>query len=83
MTPIQCTIRWKEELVCVMDGHTFIIEITMGVLTVYLPTSDKWDAVAPEWAHGQWERVHRDIARWCDGQNIPLVIDAQTWVSFH
>ena len=65
-----------------MDGHTFIIEITMGVLTVYLPTCEKWNAIAPEWALGQWERAHREIVRWCDGENIPLIIDEQAWVSF-
>jgi len=53
-----------------MDGHTFIVELTMGVLTVYFPSQSKWDASAPDWAKNQWERV------------IPLNVEERAWVMF-
>jgi hypothetical protein len=49
---VQFNPRWKEELVCTMDGRQFIIEMTMGVYTAYLPSETKWEQAAPEWAAG-------------------------------
>jgi hypothetical protein len=74
--------KWKEELVCTMDGTSFVIELTMGVATVYLPSQHKWEASVPDWARDQWERVKADLSDWCQQQDIPLVIDDQAWVEF-
>jgi hypothetical protein len=74
--------RWKEELVCSMDGRQFVLEMPMGVLTVYLPSESKWDADAPEWASHQWERVRDDLVAWCAEQSIPVIIEDSAWVSF-
>jgi hypothetical protein len=79
---VQFHPRWKEELVCTMDGHTFIVEITMGVLKVYFPAPSRWEAAAPDWAKGQWERVHADLNAWCSQERIPLIIEEQAWVNF-
>ena len=65
-----------------MDGRRFVIELTMGVLTVYLPTQPKWSASAPEWAAQQWERVRADLSEWCEQQKMPLVIEDHAWVQF-
>jgi hypothetical protein len=74
--------RWKEELVCTMDGKPFVVELTMGILTVYFPDQSKWEASAPDWAKHQWARVREDLATWCEQQKIPLVIQNHAWVSF-
>ena len=79
---VQFEPKWKEELVCTMDERRFVIELTMGALTVYFPTPSKWDASAPEWAKGQWERVRSDLAGWCEQRKMPLVIEDQAWVHF-
>lgn len=79
---VQFHPRWKEELVCSMDGRQFIMEITMGQLVAYLPTQQRWEACAPDWAKGQWQRVHDDLVEWCKGENIPLRIEANVWVTF-
>ena len=79
---VQFHPRWKEELVCTMDGHQFIVELTMGVLTVYFPTKERWQASAPEWAKGHWDRVHEDLSAWCEGQGWPLKIEENAWVQF-
>ncbi|MCW1913405.1 hypothetical protein OJ996_07465 [Luteolibacter sp. GHJ8] len=79
---VQFNPRWKEELVCMMDGRQFIIEMTMGVYTAYLPSEAKWEQAAPEWAAGQWERVRADAAAWCEGQKMPLVIEDRAWIHF-
>ena len=79
---VQFQPKWKEELVCTMDGKSFVIELTMGVLTVYFPTQSKWEASAPEWAMQQWTRVEHDLSAWCAEQKIPLVIEEHTSVQF-
>ena len=73
---------WKEELICTMDGRRFVIELTMGVMTVYFPTLAKWQASAPDWAKSQWERVRDDLSDWCDRKKIPLKIQDDAWVEF-
>jgi hypothetical protein len=50
---IHFAARWKEELVCTMDGKQFVLELTMGKVGAYLPTKEKWEASAPEWAKQQ------------------------------
>jgi len=79
---VQFEAKWKETLVCTMDGKRFSIELTMGVLKVYLPTQSRWEAVAPDWARSQWERVREDLAVWCLRERIPLVVDESAWVEF-
>jgi hypothetical protein len=79
---VQFQPKWKEELVCTMDGRSFVVELTMGVLTVYFPTQTKWEASAPEWARQHWERVRADLSAWCQQQKMPLVIEDHAWVSF-
>jgi hypothetical protein len=79
---IEFKAEWKELLIGMMDGKRFVIELTMGVLTVYFPTAAKWEASAPDWAKQQWERVRADLSAWCEQQKIPLVIDDQAWVDF-
>ncbi len=80
--PVTFMPRWKEELVCRMDGHGFIIEMTMGIAHVYLPDEEKWESSAPDWAKGQWARVLADLERWCAGQSLPLTVDGNMWVHF-
>jgi hypothetical protein len=79
---VQFQPKWKEELICTMDGRTFTVEITMGILTVYFPTKAKWEATAPNWAKQQWERVQEDLSAWCLKQEIPLAIVDDAWVVF-
>ena len=74
--------RWKEELVCTMDGHEFILEFTMGISTAYLPTESKWESEAPVWAKGTWVSVSEQLAAWCRMQKIPLEITENAWVNF-
>ena len=75
---IQFRPEGKELLIGNMDSDKqFVIELTMGVSTVYFPTPGKWEASAPEWAKTQWERVRADLSIWCEQQKIPLVIEDQ------
>ena len=81
--PWQFSPRWKEELVCSLGGKSFVIEFSMGSANhAYLPERERWEAAAPEWAKPLWEEVRQDLANWCKGQNIPLTIDSNSWVSF-
>ena len=80
---VQFEPRWKEELLCSIDGHTFIVEMTMGVLTVYMPTKSKWEQIAPEWAKSHWQRIITDLSAWCDAEKIPLKYDDNAWASFN
>jgi hypothetical protein len=72
--------RWKEELVCTCRLGDFVIEMPMGITTVYLPTAERWQVLAPEWARGHWEILHAQLAEWCARQHIPLQLDATATV---
>jgi hypothetical protein len=74
--------EWKELLHGTLEGRQFTIELTMGVLKVFLPTASKWEALAPAWAKGRWEQVRAALAAWCEKQKIPLVIEENAWVEF-
>ena len=65
-----------------MDGRCFVIELTMGVITVYFPTQSKWESSAPEWARQHWDRIRADLSAWCQQQKMPLVIEDDAWVQF-
>ena len=65
-----------------MDGRQFIIELTMGAMAAYLPTESRWEAAAPDWAKGQWDRVKGDLSAWCDQQRWPLHVEESAWVQF-
>jgi hypothetical protein len=81
--PVQFSPRWKEELVCSVDGKSFVIEFSMGsAYHAYLPEQERWEAVAPDWAKPLWEQVRDDLTRWCEGQRIKLTIDSNSWVTF-
>jgi hypothetical protein len=72
---VQFQPKWKEELVCTVDGGRFVVEMT-------IPTQPMWEASAPDWARHQWERVREDLAAWCEQQKMPLIIEDHAWVSF-
>jgi O-acetyl-ADP-ribose deacetylase (regulator of RNase III) len=82
LSKVQFEPQWKELLICRMDGRRFVIELTMGVLTVYFRTQSTWEASAPDWAKRQWERVRGDLSAWCLEQGIPLQIVDGAWVEF-
>jgi len=80
---VQFEPKWREELIGTIDGRRFVIEMTMGTLTVFFPTAPKWEASAPDWAKPQWERVRADLSDWCESRRIPLVTVDDAWVSFN
>jgi hypothetical protein len=82
VSKLQFEPKWKEELICTLDGRKFVLELTMGILTVYFPTKSKWDACAPEWAKSHWERVKGDLSAWCEQQKLPIKIQDDAWVEF-
>ena len=73
--------RWKEELVCSCPRGSFVLELPMGVATVYLPTAERWPAVAPGWAQEDWTVVQRELARWCLHRQVALCLDANARVA--
>jgi len=83
MGPVLFSPRWKEELVGSLGGKSFVIEFSMGSANhAYLPERERWEASAPDWAKPLWEKVKADLESWCEGQKIPLTVDANSWVSF-
>lgn len=67
--------RWKEELVCTGPGGTFVLELSMGVLTAYLPTEIVWRANAPPWASDLWPVLEKELEVWCVTSKTKFVID--------
>lgn len=73
--------RWKEELVCSCSEGSFVLEMPMGIVSVYLPSQDQWLVKAPAWAKGYWAALHTHLSQWCAEHNFPLYIEdsAHVW----
>ena len=82
-SPLKFTFspRWKEELVCSSPAGSFVIEMTMGVISVYCPTERKWKDEAPAWAKNYWGVFKDQLEKWCTDSKIPLYIDEAAWVA--
>jgi hypothetical protein len=72
--------RWKEELVCRSALGTFILEMPMGIVSVYVPTESSWKQRAPAWARNHWDTVYVQLQAWCRANKIPLHIDESAGV---
>jgi hypothetical protein len=67
--------RWKEQLVCQCELGQIILDMPMGIVSVYVPTKDAWLEVAPIWAVPLWDSFFEQLTAWCDSQKIPLHVD--------
>ncbi|MGG6893684.1 hypothetical protein [Rhizobium sp. BR 315] len=67
--------RWKEELVVSGSGGSFVLELTIGVLSAYLPTEAEWERRGPEWARFLWPTLKRELEDWCGEHNARFYID--------
>ena len=67
--------RWKEELVVTGSGGSFILELTMGVYSAYLPTQKAWETQAPEWARDLWPPLKIELEDWCYRNKAEFHID--------
>lgn len=67
--------RWKEELVCICRLGKLVLEMPMGVPSVYIPSEQAWQDSAPAWAVPYWQALHLQLAKWCADQGIPLHVD--------
>ena len=76
------TPRWKEELVCSSGGRSFVLEMTMGRINIYLPPRGQWPELAPDWAKDDWDALHAQLEAWCASRNYPLTVDPSATVSF-
>lgn len=75
------TARWKEELVVVGPGGSFILELPMGALIACLPTEQVWRTVAPNWAIDLWPVLKEELEKWCAANGADLQIDPSAKVS--
>ena len=67
--------RWKEELLVTGDGGAFVLELAMGVPSVYLPTQTVWKDSGPEWARELWPELKAELDEWCKSNKIDLYIE--------
>lgn len=74
MSGIEFRPRWREELEAISPEGKLIFELTMGQMHVYFPDEARWQALAPEWAQGQWSRYVEACQSWCASNGIPLSI---------
>jgi len=68
--------RWKEELVCSCTLGEFVLEMPMGVPSVYIPTESAWQNLAPTWARPYWNLVYVQLVAWCANHGFPLHVDS-------
>jgi hypothetical protein len=74
--------RWKEELVVSGFGGVFVLEHTMGVSMIFLPTKEVWQRNAPDWAKHYYAELKDELEFWCKKNNLPLRIESSAWVNF-
>ncbi|NTF08758.1 hypothetical protein G6L37_21530 [Agrobacterium rubi] len=67
--------RWKEELVVSGNGGSFVLEMPIGVLSVYLPTETEWERRAPDWAKRLWPILRLELEDWCQENHAKFYID--------
>lgn len=72
--------RWKEELVVTGQGGSLVLELPMGILSVYFPTEERWAVMAPVWARGHWARLRTELLAWCADNNAQFHEDRSAWV---
>ena len=72
--------RWKEELVCTSPAGRFVLEMPMGVVSVYYPAKAAWAARGPAWAVPYWGEIHEQLSAWCAAENVPLYVDESAGV---
>lgn len=72
--------RWKEELVCSCALGSFVLEMTMGKYSVYLPPESMWQTKAPAWARPLWQELHGQLTAWCASERMPLHVDESAMV---
>ena len=66
--------RWKEELIVSGDGGQFALELSMGVLSAYLPTETVWELRSPEWARKQYAELKQELGEWCKDNKAKLYV---------
>jgi hypothetical protein len=67
--------RWKEELVCICPLGKLVLEMPMGVPSVYIPSEQAWQNAAPAWALPYWQALHLQLVKWCADHGFPLHVD--------
>ena len=72
--------RWKEEMVVTGPGGAFVLEMPMGITSVYLPTEAEWGKRAPAWARPLWMQLNAELEAWCRDNNSGFHIDKTAWV---
>ena len=65
--------RWKEELVITSPEGSLVIEMTMGIPSVYFPTEAEWEKQAPPWAISRRAEMLAAVTTWCSREQVPLL----------
>lgn len=73
-THVQFTFRpqWKEELACECEFGVAMLDMPMGVTSVYLPSQHTWEEKAPDWAAPLWETFNAQVVAWAKECKIPM-----------
>lgn len=74
--------RWKEELVGVLDGNQFLVELTMGRLHAYFPTESTWESSAPGWAKGKYLLARTAAEEWARNNGSDFTVDDGAWIDW-
>jgi hypothetical protein len=64
--------RWKEELVCQCQHGSAILDMPMGIDSVYAPHPGTWQEAAPAWAAPLWQTFFDQLEAWCEAHHLPL-----------
>ena len=79
---IEYTPRWKEELIGVLEGNQFVVELTMGRLHVYFPSESTWESSAPDWAKGKYLLARTAAEDWSSKNDSDFTVDENAWIDW-
>lgn len=80
-TAFQFSPRWKEEVLVSGVGGSFVLDLTMGVMTAYLPNEENWKQNGPVWARELWPVLRDELEDWCRANNAQLIIDDERYIT--
>ncbi|WP_300066653.1 hypothetical protein [uncultured Ruegeria sp.] len=79
-TTFQFKPRWKEELLVIGPGGSFVLDLPMGVLSAYLPTEENWQKNGPAWARELWPTLRNELEDWCKKNKAQFHLDPADYV---
>ena len=79
---IKFTPKWKELMLCEYKNHNFVLDFPMGIPTLYLPISEQWNLIAPDWAKKIYSQLEIEAIKYCKNNKISFMQEKSHYFFF-